>query len=75
MRNGAHVRKASYSSDTSRSKLYQKKAFKAAFAKAKLRVRNMQFRFVEMSNSTDQALLEIYCAVALRTKFNDFATH
>jgi predicted GIY-YIG superfamily endonuclease len=67
--------KASYVSDTSRAKLYRTEEFKSAFRKAKDRVKKMRFRFFEMADGTDQALLEIYCAVALKAPFNDFANH
>jgi hypothetical protein len=58
-----------------RSWLVQQPDFFAAFLKAKARVRAMEFRFVEQSDQTLQALLEIYAAVVLRTKYNDFANH
>ena len=49
--------------------------FMDAFARAKDRVRMMEFRAVEESDQTRQALLEIYCAIALKTPYNDFGTH
>jgi GIY-YIG catalytic domain len=57
-----------------RSWLVQRPDFLAAFLEAKARVRAMDFRFVEQSDQTRQALLEIYAAVVLETKYNDFAT-
>jgi hypothetical protein len=35
----------------------------------------MDLRFVEESDPTRQALLEIYVAVTLKTPFNDFDNH
>jgi hypothetical protein len=35
----------------------------------------MEFRAVEECDQTRQALLEIYCAAALSTRYNDFGTH
>jgi hypothetical protein len=52
----------------------QQPDFLAAFSEAKARVRAMDFRFVEQRDQTRQALLEIYAAVVLETKYNDFAT-
>ena len=49
--------------------------FMASFERAKARVRAMEFRAVEESNQTRQALLEVYCAIALNTEYNDFGTH
>jgi hypothetical protein len=49
--------------------------FKEAFVFAKFRIRNMDYRFVAEADQTCQALLEIYCSVALATPSNDFGTH
>jgi hypothetical protein len=35
----------------------------------------MGYRYVEEPNPTRQALLEMYCAIALGTPYNDFDTH
>jgi hypothetical protein len=35
----------------------------------------MDFRFVEESDQNAEALLEIYCTLALNAKYNDFNTH
>lgn len=67
---------ASYKPDEmSRSGLSKNLDFIQAFCKAKLRVRAMDYRFVEETDATHQALLEIYCALALGTPYNDFQTH
>ena len=47
----------------------------AAFDAAKARVRAMEFRYVEEADPIRQAVLEIYCAVALETPYNDFDNH
>jgi hypothetical protein len=49
--------------------------FAAAFSDAKQRIRAMDYRFVEEGDQNRQALLEIYCAVVLNTRYNDFGTH
>jgi len=53
----------------------RKRKFRRAFLKAKAKIRKMDFRFVEEKNPTRQALLEAYCCIALKTKFNDFENH
>ena len=68
-------RAAAYSSKGSRLALSAEPAFAEAFTQAKARVRNMDLRFVEETDPTRQALLEIYASVVLRTKYNDFDTH
>jgi hypothetical protein len=49
--------------------------FRAEFDAAKARIRQMDFRFVEETDPNAQALLEIYCTLALDAKYNDFDTH
>jgi len=51
------------------------KVFGRAFKAAKRRVAVMNIRYVEETDPTRQALLEIYAATALATPFNDFDTH
>ena len=53
----------------------QQPDFSAAFTAAKARIRGMHYRYVEEVEQNRQALLEIYAAVALETKYNDFGTH
>ena len=68
--------KASYrSNDESRVGLMRDPVFAEAFKSAKVRIRGMDFRYVDECDQTRQALLEIYCAVALDTPYNDFNTH
>ena len=59
----------------SRAGLMLDPAFAAAFTAAKERIRKMEYRYVEETDQNRQALLEIYCAVALATPYNDFGTH
>ena len=49
--------------------------FSQAFLGAKLRVKRMRVRFVEETDATKQALLEIYAAVVLQTPYNAFDNH
>lgn len=49
--------------------------FEVAFAAAKERIRNMDYRYVAEADQTTQSLLEAYCAIALSTPYNDFDTH
>jgi hypothetical protein len=65
--------KADYGAGT--DKLKRLPGFAEASGRARKRIRSMTFRAVEESHPTRQALLEIYCAVAAKTPFNDFKTH
>ena len=67
--------KATYHPTGSREALLGDPAFRREFDKAKQRIQRMDVRFVEETDPTRQALLEIYCAVALKTEFNSFDTH
>lgn len=58
-----------------RDELMLDPTFVNAFNAAKARIRAMEFRFVEETDPTRQALLEIYLAVVLDTPYNDFDTH
>jgi hypothetical protein len=49
--------------------------FFAAFKAAKQQIGSMKIRYVAQTHSVRQALLEIYIAVALKTKHNDFDNH
>lgn len=59
----------------SRIGLSQDPTFDAAFKSALLRIRAMEFRFVEEIDPTAQCLLEIYASIVLETPYNDFDTH
>ena len=68
--------KATYSAgEGSRKALAVDPVFKAEFDAAKARVRQMDFRYVSEPDPVRQAVLEIYCAVALETPYNDFDNH
>ncbi len=49
--------------------------FAAAFSRALMRVRKMDFRFVAEADPTRQCLLEVYVSVVHGTPYNDFDTH
>jgi predicted GIY-YIG superfamily endonuclease len=66
---------AAYSAKGSRVALSADFRFAEAFTQAKTRVRGMDLRFVEETDPLRQALLEIYVAVVLGTRYNDFDTH
>ena len=59
----------------SRAALVTDETFLQAFIDAKARIRNMDVRFVEETDSVKQALLEIYVSVVLQTPYNDFDNH
>jgi hypothetical protein len=59
----------------SRKNLAVDPVFAEAFTAAKARVRVMDYRCVEETDQTRQALLELYCAIALSCPYNDFNTH
>jgi len=66
---------ASYATSGSRADLMKDKAFAEAFEAAKRRIAQMEIRYVEESDPTSQALLEIYVATVLATPYNDFDNH
>ncbi len=55
--------------------LKENTAFCKIFALQKARIRLMDFRCVEEAHPVRQTLLEVYCAITLRTRYNDFGTH
>ncbi|MEE9389596.1 MAG: hypothetical protein V3U96_13415 [Paracoccaceae bacterium] len=68
--------KASYTQGPlSRKGLSENENFMKLFHDAKVRVRRMDYRFVDEDIPVRQTLLEIYCSVALSTPFNKFDTH
>ena len=67
--------KATYTKAGSRDDLTNDPIFREAFEAAKKRVTSMDIRYVEETNPTHQALLEIYAATVLGTPYNDFDTH
>ncbi|MFZ0945645.1 MAG: GIY-YIG nuclease family protein [Syntrophobacteraceae bacterium] len=59
----------------SRAGLMKIPGFATAFESAKERIREMHLRFVEEADPVRQALLEIYAALTLDTRYNDFDNH
>ena len=59
----------------SREQLVHDQRFLLQFDAAKENVRGFDIRYVEESEPTRQALLEIYAAVVLKTPFNTFENH
>lgn len=74
-REAAGLTEAMYTGPNTRAGLMQNPAFADGFKTAKERLNAMNIRFVEEQDQIKQALLEIYCAVALATPYNDFSTH
>jgi hypothetical protein len=66
---------ATYKSEGGREAMCLDATFAAIFTSCKLRVRNMDVRFVEEIDPIRQALLEMYVAVALKTPHNSFENH
>jgi hypothetical protein len=74
-REAAGITEASYSGENTRVRLMERPDFANGFLLAKERLNRMQLRYVEEPDQTRQPLLEIYCAVALKTPYNEFGTH
>jgi len=66
---------ASYAKHGSRKWLSEQPAFAKAFLDAKAELRNLDVRWVEEDRPTQQLLLELYVALALNAKHNDFDNH
>ncbi|MBY3210129.1 GIY-YIG nuclease family protein [Rhizobium laguerreae] len=70
------ILKSTYKNDeTSRPNLMLNPEFLTAFNNALVRMRAMEFRFVEEADPTRQCLLEIYASVVCGSPYNDFNTH
>jgi hypothetical protein len=65
---------ATYRKKGGRAELQTMPKFIESFSRASQRIRDMDIRFVEEEDSIRQALLEIYAAISLNTKYNKFAT-
>jgi hypothetical protein len=63
---------ATYRPEEPRVELTEDPVFDAVFAAARIRVSQMELRFVEVTDAVRQALLVIYVATALDTRYNDF---
>ena len=74
-REAAGITEAAYSGNKTRDALMAQPEFAAGFTAAKERLNKMEIRFVEEPDQVQQALLEIYCAVALNSPYNHFGTH
>jgi hypothetical protein len=67
-------KRATYKKEGSRKELLKDTDFKKVYENAKIRIKNMQVRYVGEPDTTRQALLEIYVAIAAKAKYNDFDT-
>jgi predicted GIY-YIG superfamily endonuclease len=67
--------KASYQKAGSREDLLTQPDFRSAFDEARQRIKEMDVQFVEEANPVRQALLEIYTAMRVRARYNDFDNH
>lgn len=74
-REECNVLKATYKTEGSRAHLLQEPMFARSFVGAKARLCSMQIRVVEESDPLRQALLEMYVAVSLAARYNDFDNH
>jgi len=61
--------------DVTRKDLESAPGFSELFFKARARVAQMKIRVVGIDDQVTQALFEIYAALTLNTKYNDFRTH
>jgi hypothetical protein len=66
--------KASYTQKDSRKDLLSKPEFKKAYREAKQRINKMDVRYVEEPDPIKQILLEVYVAVVLKARYNEFKT-
>jgi hypothetical protein len=64
-----------YSGIGTRRALAENPEFSRVFGLSKTRVREMELRYVEVTDPLHQTLLEIYAAIVLQTPYNDFDTH
>lgn len=60
------------SPDGNRKKMMSHPVFGPEFIRQKRRISEMQVRFIEVTDLTVQILLEVYVALALKTKYNRF---
>lgn len=71
-----NIPKPTYKNDeNSRRNLMLNAAFMEVFLAQKRRLRNLEFRFIEETNPTRQALLEIYVSEVCESPNNDFDNH
>ncbi len=68
--------RASYKKgESSREGLMDNPVFVEAFKSAKARISRMELRYVDEADPVRQTLLEVYVALALEAKYNDFDNH
>ena len=68
--------RASYKKgEGSRAGLMENLTFVDAFTSAKARICRMDLRYVEETDPVRQTLLEVYVAVVLEARYNDFYNH
>lgn len=60
---------------TRRDLMDNNRKVRAEFGRAKTRIGSMNLRYVEECDPTRQALLEIYVAVVMKARYNDFDNH
>ncbi len=68
-------KKATYRKSGSRSDLLEDPEFRAAFDRSRERIRGMDIQFIEETEPTRQALLEICAALRAGAKYNGFDNH
>jgi hypothetical protein len=68
-------KKAAYQTRGSRRDLMKDPDFRSAFDKARERIRGMAVQFIEETDPTRQALLEICAALRAEATYNDFDNH
>ena len=66
---------ANYRPGAGRDALMADSAFAAEFRNQNIRVNRMLIRYVQEEDPYVQTLFEVYCAVVLRTRYNDFNNH
>lgn len=66
---------ASYKPEGSRAHLLEQPEFRAAFDRARDRIRGMDIQFVEEVDPIKQTILEVYAAFETQAKYNDFDNH
>ena len=55
--------------------LMKNRDFVEEFEVSKDRIARMKIRLIEIEDQIEQAMFEIYAALTLNTKYNDFSTH
>lgn len=67
--------KPSYRPEGSRRNLLEDPDFRASFDAARNRITKMDVQFVEEDDPVNQTILEVFAAVEMQAKFNDFNNH